>query len=196
VAKENVIPLNSFTTKPSVATPTRGVIPLDSFSGATSPISKAISPGVISPSTFSTSLPSKKSSFDLNTVEGLAGLGRGVGLEDKVNSILDTTSKLSVLNRLSKGLGAFTPAEAKKYSLGIAMKAPESKGITANPDGTVIENGILYVPDGKGGYTPAKGLRSSPANSVVAAFANYDTNQKSGKRTLKSPQAIETESTP
>ena len=71
------------------------------------------------------------------------------------------------------------------------MKAPESKGITANPDGTVIENGI-----GKGGYTPAKGLRSSPANSVVAAFANYDPNQKSGKRTVKSPQAIETESNP
>jgi hypothetical protein len=90
----------------------------------------------------------------------------------------------------------FTPAEAKKYSLGIAMKAPESKGITANPDGTVIENGILYVPDGKGGYTPAKGLRSSPQNSVVAAFANYDPNQKSGKRTVKSPQAIETEANP
>jgi hypothetical protein len=90
----------------------------------------------------------------------------------------------------------YTPAEAKKYSLGIALKAPESKGITANPDGTIIENGILYVPDGKGGYTPAKGLRSSPQNSVVAAFANYDPNQKSGKRTLVSPKAIETDSNP
>lgn len=89
-------------------------------------------------------------------------------------------------------------AEARKYSLGIALKAPESKGIQANPDGSVIQNGVLYVPDPKkpGGYVPATGLTNSPVNPVVAAFANYDPNQKSGKRTVKSPQAIETESNP
>jgi hypothetical protein len=51
--------------------------------------------------------------FDLNTVEGLAEKGKSIGLEDQVNNILDSgTPKLSVLQRLGKGLGAFNPAEA------------------------------------------------------------------------------------
>lgn len=122
------------------------------------------------------------------------GRGKQDSLKARAQEYADILVESGQINPETKK--PFTPAEAKKYSLGIAMKAPESKGITANPDGTVIENGILYVPDGKGGYTPAKGLRSSPGNPVVAAFANYDPNQKSGKRAVKSPQAIETESNP
>lgn len=122
------------------------------------------------------------------------GRGKQDSIKARASEYADLLVESGQINPETKK--PFTPAEAKKYSLGIAMKAPESKGITANPDGTVIENGILYVPDGKGGYTPAKGLRSSPANSVVAAFANYDPNQKSGKRAVKSPQAIDTEANP
>lgn len=125
---------------------------------------------------------------------GSGGRGKQDSLKARAQEYADILVESGQINPETKK--PFTPAEAKKYSLGIAMKAPESKGITANPDGTVIENGILYVPDGKGGYTPAKGLRSSPGNPVVAAFANYDPNQKSGKRAVKSPQAIETEANP
>lgn len=70
---------------------------------------------------------------DLNTVEGLAGKGRDIGLEDQVNTILDGKPRLSFLQRLSAGLGAFNPAEAlltgsekgvgegvKKYFTGVA----------------------------------------------------------------------------
>lgn len=89
-------------------------------------------------------------------------------------------------------------AEARKYSLGIALKAPEAKGITANPDGSVIQNGILYVPDPKtpGKFVPATGLPNSPQNSVVAAFANYNPNQKSGPRTALPPKAVKDETNP
>src|SRR3990167_6354106 len=49
---------------------------------------------------------------DLGTVEGLAGKATELGLEDEISKILDTTPKLSFLQRLGKGLGAFNPAEA------------------------------------------------------------------------------------
>jgi hypothetical protein len=49
---------------------------------------------------------------DLSTVEGLAAKAKDVGLEDKANAILNETPKLSFLQRLGKGLGAFNPAEA------------------------------------------------------------------------------------
>jgi hypothetical protein len=89
-------------------------------------------------------------------------------------------------------------AEARKYALGIALKAPEAKGITANPDGSVIQNGILYVPDPKtpGKFIPATGLPNSPGNSIVSAFANYDPNQKSGPRTALPPKAVKDETNP
>lgn len=90
-------------------------------------------------------------------------------------------------------------AEARKYALGIALKAPESKGITANPDGSVIQNGILYVPDPKtpGKFVPATGLPNSPGNPIVAAFANYNPNQKSGPReSALPPKAVKDETNP
>lgn len=51
-------------------------------------------------------------SVDLSTVEGLAKYGRSVGLGKQVDEITDTTPKLSILQRLSRGLSAFNPAEA------------------------------------------------------------------------------------
>lgn len=70
---------------------------------------------------------------DLTTLTGLAAKARDAGLEDQVNKILDTTPRLSVLQRIGKGLGALNPAEAlltaqegglvsglKKYATGVA----------------------------------------------------------------------------
>jgi len=54
----------------------------------------------------------KKVKAVLFTAEGLASYARASGLDKQVNEILDTTPKLSFLQRLSKGLGAFNPAEA------------------------------------------------------------------------------------
>jgi hypothetical protein len=90
----------------------------------------------------------------------------------------------------------YTEAEAKKHALGLVLKSPDTKGITANPDGSVTQNGVLYVPDPKnpGNFIPAKGLPNSPQNSVVAAFANFDPNAK--KKPVASPRAIEIESNP
>lgn len=58
------------------------------------------------------SVGSSKSGADLTTVSGLAALGRKAGLTKEVNKITDTTPKLSTLQRISTGLGAFNPAEA------------------------------------------------------------------------------------
>lgn len=49
---------------------------------------------------------------DLGTVEGLAEKARQSGLGDEALKITDTTPKLSFLQRLGSGLGAFNPAEA------------------------------------------------------------------------------------
>ena len=89
----------------------------------------------------------------------------------------------------------YTEAEAKKQALGLVLKAPDTKGITANPDGSVTQNGVLYVPDPKnaGSFIPAKGLPNSPQNSVVAAFANFNPN---AKKPVASPRAIEIEANP
>lgn len=55
----------------------------------------------------------KTSTTDLSTAEGLARYASGLGLESEVNRILDQgTPKLSFLQRLGKGLGAFNPAES------------------------------------------------------------------------------------
>ena len=50
---------------------------------------------------------------DLSTAEGLADVAGTLGLEKEVNRILDRDDKkISFLQRLGKGLGAFNPAEA------------------------------------------------------------------------------------
>jgi hypothetical protein len=136
--------------------------------------------------------------------QGVAGYyasgGRGTSNKDtlkaRAQEYADVLVESGQINPDTKK--PFTDAEAKKYALGLVLKAPETKGITANPDGSVTQNGVLYVPDPKipGRFIPATGLPNSPQNSLVSAFANYDPNQKSGKRTVKSPQAIETEANP
>lgn len=50
--------------------------------------------------------------YDLGTTQGLANYGVSLGLQNQVNTLLDTTPKLSFLQRLGKGLGVLNPAEA------------------------------------------------------------------------------------
>lgn len=49
---------------------------------------------------------------DLNIIEGLKQKAEEVGLGSEAKAILEPTKKLSVLQRLGTGLGAFNPAEA------------------------------------------------------------------------------------
>lgn len=49
---------------------------------------------------------------DLDSVEGLAALARQSGFEKQAEEILGQKDKLSVLQRLGRGLGAFNPAQA------------------------------------------------------------------------------------
>lgn len=53
----------------------------------------------------------KKTTTDLSTAEGLASYAKGLGLDKQVSQIIEP-KKLSTLQRLGKGLGAFNPAEA------------------------------------------------------------------------------------
>jgi len=56
--------------------------------------------------------PKPKLSADLGTLEGLRVKAEEVGLGAEAAKIVDTAPKLSFLQRLGKGLGAFNPAEA------------------------------------------------------------------------------------
>ena len=53
-----------------------------------------------------------KKSFDLDTVEGLQAYAKSIGLGRYADKIANPKEKLSFLQRLGKGLGAFNPAEA------------------------------------------------------------------------------------
>ena len=68
----------------------------------------------------------------------------------------------------------YTPAEAKKFAIGLVLKAPETKGVVVNPDGSVTAGGQLFVPDPKvpGKFIPATGLPGGAANPIVEAFKN------------------------
>lgn len=70
----------------------------------------------------------------------------------------------------------YTPAEAKKFAIGLVLKAPETKGVVVNPDGSVTANGQLFVPDPKipGKFVPATGLPGGASNPVVDAFKNFN----------------------
>src|SRR3990167_2105202 len=83
---------------------------------------------------------------DLSTVEGLAAKADELGFGEEAGKIINKTPKLSVLQRLGKGLGAFNPAEAlltgqekgigaglAKYVTGIA------KGVGSTITGRDIE---------------------------------------------------------
>jgi hypothetical protein len=76
----------------------------------------------------------------------------------------------------------YTPAEAKKFAIGLVLKAPETKGVVVNSDGSVTANGQLFVPDPKiaGKFIPATGLPGGATNPVVDAFKNFNGNPPPG----------------
>lgn len=91
----------------------------------------------------------------------------------------------------------YTAAEAKKFAIGLVLKAPDTKAPTVNPDGSVTIGGQLFIPDPKkpGNFVPATGLPGGAANPVVAAFKNFNGNPPGGaKPPVKSalpPKAIQ-----
>lgn len=76
----------------------------------------------------------------------------------------------------------YTPAEAKKHAIGLILKAPDTKGPTVNPDGSVTMGGQLFVPHPNipGKYIPATGLPGGATNPVVDAFKNFNGNPPPG----------------
>ena len=69
--------------------------------------------------------PKKRATADLSTLEGLQQKATEAGLERQAAKVLDTTPKLSALQRLERGLGALNPAEAiltgKEKGLGAGL---------------------------------------------------------------------------
>lgn len=70
---------------------------------------------------------STRTTEDLGTVEGLSRYAQSVGLGKEAQAIANPTPRLSFLQRLGKGLGAFNPAEAiltgfekKSFGAGVA----------------------------------------------------------------------------
>ncbi len=99
--------------------------------------SKIITPtstSIFKPGAISSKYPSVNK--DLSSVEGLSSYATSVGLGKQAASIVNPVPKLSFLQRLGKGLGAFNPAEGLltgieqksalagigKYASGIALR--------------------------------------------------------------------------
>ncbi len=76
----------------------------------------------------------------------------------------------------------YTLPEARKQAIGLVLKAPDTKGPTVNPDGSVTMGGQLYVPHPNipGKYIPATGLPGGATNPVVDAFKNFNGNPPPG----------------
>jgi hypothetical protein len=72
----------------------------------------------------------------------------------------------------------YTAAEAKKFALGLVLKAPDTKAPVVNADGSVVMGGQLFVPDPNkpGNFLPARGLPGGAENPVVAAFRGANPN--------------------
>ena len=95
------------------------------------------------------------STTDLASAEGLARFAQEQGLEDQIRSLLAPEKKLSALQRLSKGLGAFNPAEAiltgqDKGSFGAGLKEYGTnvlQGIGSAVTGKDYEGGRRYFSD-------------------------------------------------
>ena len=68
----------------------------------------------------------------------------------------------------------YTAAEAKKFAIGLVLKAPDTKGVVVNPDGSVTAGGQLFVPDPKvpGKFIPATGLPGTGGNSTYDTVKN------------------------
>ena len=87
----------------------------------------------------------------------------------------------------------YTAAEAKKFAIGLVLKAPDTKAPTVNPDGSVTIGGQLFIPDPKkpGNFVPATGLPGGAVNPVVAAFKNAKPGgAQSPVRSALPPKAI------
>ena len=93
-------------------------------------------------------------SSDLSSLEGLRSFAEQEGLGEQAAAIVDEVPKLSLLQRLGKGLGALNPAEAllttaeeglgagvKKYVTGVA------KGVASAITGTDYEGQRRYFAD-------------------------------------------------
>jgi hypothetical protein len=76
----------------------------------------------------------------------------------------------------------YTLPEARKQAIGLVLKAPDTKGPTVNPDGSVTSGGQLFVPHPNipGKYIPATGLPGGATNPVVDAFKNFNGNPPPG----------------
>lgn len=107
--------LNTFVASKKTAPKAAGGFDVNSFVAkkiATEPAPGAAPSGFnVSSFVKNTGLPSSVKP-DLGTLEGLAAQGKLLGLEEEVNAILDSTPKMSFLQRLGSALGAFNPAEA------------------------------------------------------------------------------------
>ena len=95
-----------------------------------------------------------KPKIDLNTVEGLAQQAKDLGLESEAAKIINTTPKLSFLQRLGKGLSSLNPAQAISTGLEKGLGAglleyPKSiiKGIGSAITGTDYETDRKYFAD-------------------------------------------------
>ncbi len=75
----------------------------------------------------------------------------------------------------------YTLPEARKQAIGLILKAPDTKAPVVNPDGSVVINNQLFVPDPNkpGNFLPARGLPGGAANPVVDAFKNFRGNPPS-----------------
>jgi hypothetical protein len=76
----------------------------------------------------------------------------------------------------------YTLPEARKQAIGLILKAPDTKGPTVNPDGSVTMGGQLFVPHPNipGKFVPATGLPGGATNPVVDAFRNFNGNPPPG----------------
>lgn len=105
------------------------------FSGVDTPNAGGFVPGSIASKaapTFSTggfvpgSISGGRKKNDFGSVEGLSAYAQDAGFGDEARAITEPKSKLSVLQRLSKGLGALNPAEAlmtaNEQGLGAGLK--------------------------------------------------------------------------
>lgn len=76
-----------------------------------------------------------------------------------------------------------------------SLKKPDADTkITVNPDGTVTQGGILYVPDPNkpGAYKPAVGIGQSSLDKAIAAKLEADKNKPTTEANPKKPTAIPT----
>ena len=95
-------------------------------------------------------------------------------IKGRAQEYADVLVEMKEINPATKK--PYTPEEAKKFALGLILKAPDTKAPTVNPDGSVTIGGQIFIPDPKkpGNFIPATGLPGGAENPVVAAFRNFN----------------------